>query len=201
MATVGRPRSFTEDAVVTAARDFFWDRGYDASPVGDLVTALGLSRASLYTVFGDKEGLFVRAVGRYVEDGAAVLRELGSDGGPVLPALRAYLRAGLTAPRTDGATTPRGCLLGTAAAECGGTSSRAAEAVRQGLAESESGVAAALGRARDNGEIDASVDVPLAARSLFAIFEGLAAMARAGRDLDQLLPVLDQAVAGLAPAG
>src|SRR3954467_11669196 len=61
-----RPRMFDEGDVVAAARDEFWSRGYAATSVEDLTSATGLGKGSLYGAFGDKHGLFVRALDDYI---------------------------------------------------------------------------------------------------------------------------------------
>ncbi len=62
-----RNKQFDEQEVLTKAVDLFWKQGYSATSVQDLVTQLGINRASLYTSFGDKEKLFNRAFKRYIE--------------------------------------------------------------------------------------------------------------------------------------
>lgn len=64
-----RPREFDEDAALDAAMTQFWSRGYEASSVRDLSTAMGLTSASLYNAFGDKRALYERVLERYVERG------------------------------------------------------------------------------------------------------------------------------------
>ena len=61
-----RPRKFDETDVVAAARDEFWSRGYAATSVDDLTSATGLGKGSLYGAFGDKHGLFLRALDDYI---------------------------------------------------------------------------------------------------------------------------------------
>ena len=61
-----RPREFDEADVVAAARDEFWTRGYVATSVDDLTTVTGLGKGSLYGAFGDKHGLFLRALDDYI---------------------------------------------------------------------------------------------------------------------------------------
>lgn len=63
---MGRPQSFDRDAVVRAARDLFWDRGFEEVSVPDLEAATGLSRSSIYNAFGSKRGLFDAAVDNYL---------------------------------------------------------------------------------------------------------------------------------------
>src|ERR1044072_9337897 len=61
-----RPRTFDENDVVAAARDEFWSRGYAATSVDDLTSATGLGKGRLYGAFGDKHGLFLRALDDYI---------------------------------------------------------------------------------------------------------------------------------------
>ena len=59
---MARPRSFDHATVVRQARDAFVAGGYRGTSVDDLLTATGLSRASLYQAFGSKRGLFLVCV-------------------------------------------------------------------------------------------------------------------------------------------
>ena len=63
---MARPRKFDESDVVAAARDEFWSRGYVATSVDDLTSVTGLGKGSLYGAFGDKHGLFLRALDDYI---------------------------------------------------------------------------------------------------------------------------------------
>ena len=58
----GRPREFDEAEVLEKIRDAFWNNGYSATSLDDLVAATGLSRPSLYAAFGDKHAVYVRAL-------------------------------------------------------------------------------------------------------------------------------------------
>ena len=64
---VGRPREVDEDAVLEAARDAFWQKGYEATSLADLCQCTGLHKGSLYQSFGDKHALFMRALQRYAQ--------------------------------------------------------------------------------------------------------------------------------------
>ena len=68
-----RPRKFDESDVVAAARDEFWLRGYAATSVDDLTSVTGLGKGSLYGAFGDKHGLFLRALDDYISAVARLL--------------------------------------------------------------------------------------------------------------------------------
>jgi TetR/AcrR family transcriptional repressor of nem operon len=64
---MARSREFDEDVVLDAAMECFWNWGYEATSVRDLIETTGLTGASLYNAFGDKRALFRAALDRYVE--------------------------------------------------------------------------------------------------------------------------------------
>jgi TetR/AcrR family transcriptional repressor of nem operon len=64
---VPRPRRHSPAEVMEAAKNTFWERGYEATTVSDLEQATGLNRSSLYLHFGPKRSLFARALDRYTE--------------------------------------------------------------------------------------------------------------------------------------
>lgn len=68
---MARPREFDEEVVLNAAVQCFWNRGYEATSVRDLVEATGITSASLYNAFGDKRALYQRALDHYVEESVA----------------------------------------------------------------------------------------------------------------------------------
>jgi AcrR family transcriptional regulator len=67
----GRPREFDTDEALDKAMMVFWQQGFEGASLSDLTEAMGISRPSLYAAFGNKEELFRRALGRYVETGPA----------------------------------------------------------------------------------------------------------------------------------
>jgi AcrR family transcriptional regulator len=73
LAPRGRPREFDTDVAVERAMEVFWTSGYHGTSLPDLLQATRLSRGSLYAAFGDKHGLFLRALDRYIEEALARL--------------------------------------------------------------------------------------------------------------------------------
>lgn len=84
---MGRPRAFDEAEVVQAAAGLFARRAFDGISVDDLVAHLGVHRNSLYSVFGSKRGLYLRALRWSLEHQVRPLLEHAS------PADRAGLAA------------------------------------------------------------------------------------------------------------
>ena len=71
----GRPREFDVDQALDRALRVFWRKGYEGTTLPDLTRAMGINRPSLYAAFGNKEGLFRKALDRYAEGPAAYVRE------------------------------------------------------------------------------------------------------------------------------
>ncbi|MGO4332277.1 TetR/AcrR family transcriptional regulator [Cupriavidus sp. 2TAF22] len=63
---MARPRGFDEQQVLDAAGDAFWAKGFEATSTRDLVRLTGLTQPSLYNAFGDKRGLYRRALEHYL---------------------------------------------------------------------------------------------------------------------------------------
>jgi len=78
----GRPREFDIDVALEQVMEAFWERGYEATTVADLMEATGLQKGSLYKAFGDKHSLYVASLKLYLEQTAqssrACLRTEGS---------------------------------------------------------------------------------------------------------------------------
>lgn len=60
-----RLKSFDEQQILEKAMQLFWKQGFSATSIQDLVSHLGINRASLYDTYGDKEKLFLRAFEYY----------------------------------------------------------------------------------------------------------------------------------------
>jgi len=62
-----RAKAFDADEALQKAMQVFWERGYEATSVQDLVQGMGINRFSLYSTFGDKHRLFVAVLERYCD--------------------------------------------------------------------------------------------------------------------------------------
>lgn len=66
---MSRPRNLTDETVLDRAIPVFWRNGYAGASLRDLTAATGLSAASLYHRYADKDGLFRAALDRYADRG------------------------------------------------------------------------------------------------------------------------------------
>lgn len=60
-----RTKNFDPAEVLEKAKNLFWEKGYYATSMQDLVDTLGINRASMYDTYGGKDQLFARALESY----------------------------------------------------------------------------------------------------------------------------------------
>jgi AcrR family transcriptional regulator len=101
----GRPKVFDREAALDKAMTLFWQHGYEATSLADLVEATGAKAPTLYAEFTNKEGLFRAVLDRYISRFAAkheaqlfceeekpLIRRCGTISPPSPPALPAKIR-------------------------------------------------------------------------------------------------------------
>ena len=110
-----RPREFDTNAAIDRAVETFWQNGYDGTAMQDLCSAMDLHSGSVYAAFGDKRGLFLAAMDRYIDTVSreAIERIGGAPSG--LEGIRAYFDH-LVDAIVDGKRR-WGCLITNAVAE------------------------------------------------------------------------------------
>src|SRR6188474_2575514 len=106
--TLGRPRAFDREEALELALDVFWRKGYEGASVSDLTEAMGINPPSLYAAFGNKEGLFRKALDRYQASQGTFWKE-ALDAPTAFEVVKRLLRG--TAERLTDKRNPPGCLI------------------------------------------------------------------------------------------
>lgn len=195
---MARPRKFDEDRVVLAVRDEFWDKGYAATSLDDLLRVSGLGKGSLYGAFGDKHSLFLRALREYDDANLSVLRERLESAARGIDLVREFV-LGPTADPT-GAAARRGCLLANSNAELASSTPDVAAEARRTYDAITVILTAALERAQREGDLSTDVDPTETARAVLVAQLGLVALGRTGMDVDGLTAAAQSTLARLLPA-
>lgn len=187
----GRPRAFDRENALAAAMHLFWRKGYSATSICDLTTAMGIGSPSLYAAFGSKEALYIEALEHYARTHEAIAWGGFFAADTAREAVAAFLHdtaAGLV-------ETANGCMVTLSAvgaeghAELGALVASARNATLLRLKDRiEQGQAA--------GEIGRSVDIHGLARFVQAVQNGMSLLARDGANLDELNAVADTAMLG-----
>lgn len=195
---MARPRQFDEDAVLRAVCDQFWDAGYAATSLQDLMRVSGLGKGSLYAAFGDKHELFLRVLRRYVALlNDAIHRSIDSTPRSI-DALRSFITAPVGDP--EGRAALRGCLLANSTTELAASDPAVAAEARRAYEGITTLLAEGVRQAQGDGDLSSSADPVGVARALLTTQQGLTYMGRAGMDVDTLKATADSLAARLLPA-
>ncbi|MEU4834764.1 TetR/AcrR family transcriptional regulator [Streptosporangium sp. NPDC023615] len=192
---MARTKEFDPDAVLQKALELFWERGYEATSMADLVEHLGIARASVYATFGGKHDLYVKALERYLQTRDPRVVEMLSQPGPALPAVRALVEAYAEESLRD--ERRRGCMVVNAAVEVMSRDPLAARRVEASWDNLETALTSALTRARAQGEIPDDRDPRALARFLLVVMQGMRVLGRAHPDPGRLRDATAQALAAL----
>lgn len=169
----------------------FWRKGYSATSICDLTSAMGIGSPSLYAAFGSKEALYAEALEYYARAHEAVAWGGFFAADTARGAVAAFLHdtaAGLIAA-ADGCMVTLSAVGAEGHPELGALVASARNATLIRLKDRiEQGQAA--------GEIDRSVDVHGLARFVQTVQNGMSLLARDGANLDELNAIADTAMLG-----
>jgi len=163
-------KKFDRDEVLGHAMTLFWQRGYAASSIDDLVRAMGINRGSIYATFGNKRSLFLAALERYGREFAAPMFAALDDPDP-RRAIERMLESIIS--RTSDLRWPRGCLHTNTALECPGVGDTITRTIANGIGCQESAIYEVLRRAQCEGILDPTQDARALARFFVAVAQGM----------------------------
>lgn len=193
--TVGRQREFDKESALRQAMEVFWLNGYNGTSLADLTGAMGINKPSLYAAFGNKESLFIAAIGQYAKDyGSPHRAELTAEGASLRSRVRGFLRSVarmLTDPDLAG-----GCFIAASTSEMSGDGlpPKAADAVAEINATSIEVFIEFFREEQRKGNLDEQASPEALADYLMVLQYGLGVMARDQGSRDRLERLIDQAV-------
>lgn len=189
---MARPKEFDIDTVLQTALELFWQRGYEATSMADLVKHLGIGRASIYATFGSKHELYLKALDRYLQMRNPSPLVLLSQPGPALPAVRAFIEQHVKEASCD--KQQRGCLVVNAAMERLPGDALVAQRIAASWESLEAALTSALIRAQAQGELATDKDPHALARFLLVVLQGLRVIGKGHPNPQRLRDAAEQAL-------
>ncbi|MGW7790817.1 TetR/AcrR family transcriptional regulator [Streptomyces tricolor] len=190
---MARTKEFDPDAALQSALELFWQRGYEATSMADLVAHLGIGKASLYATFGSKHELYLRALDRYEQSGLAPIVHELSQPGPALPAVRSLVRR-YAREATDEQSRLQGCMITNTAAELAPHDPAAARGVVRKCPPLHPLRPRGVARPRGQGELPPGRDPLALARTLLVLLQGLRVVGKASTDPARIRDAAEQAL-------
>jgi AcrR family transcriptional regulator len=106
----GRKKIFDEHVALEAAMDVFWEKGYLGASLADLTHRMGINKPSMYSTFGNKEALFIKATHLYCKSKIQSFTDILSDiKVPLKQRLKAYLMSVVSVQCES--DNPKGCYI------------------------------------------------------------------------------------------
>jgi len=171
-----RKREFDPEQALESAMGVFWEKGYTATSVEDLVEATGVNRYGLYDVYDSKRGLFLAALRRYRErvitEAIAELEQPGAG----LEAIHAVFDRIVGRARTGRARY--GCLLCNTAEEVAPFDDEVAQEVSIFQRRLARAFRSAIATARQAGDVAATTDPEEMGLYLAGLIQGASYLAR-----------------------
>jgi len=184
-------KNYDENTVLERAMTAFWKQGYEATSMGDLVTATGINRGSIYAAFNSKRELFLRSLRHYDavhrEDHLQRIAALYDPKNAIIAVFQS------AAQKPDNRKLPWGCLLVNTALELSPHDTEVAEFVAHSLCEVQDFFQTCIESAQSDATIDSSIDARETAQGLLGLFLGLRVLTRSGAPRSSLDGIISQA--------
>jgi len=171
-----RSKDFDEEEILRKAIHIFWEKGYNATSIHDLIDGLGIGRSSIYHAFGDKHKLFVQALEFYQSEGTAKIRNT-IDNAPSLKVAVETLLNGVINDVLQEAC-PKGCFKINSEVEVAAQDEIVRQLVYNDDLLIEDALYQAFKKAQQSGEIDAAKDPLALARFICNTISGMRVYAK-----------------------
>lgn len=185
---MGRPYEFDREETLSKAMELFWEKGYKATSIEDLVDRMGIKRGSIYNTFGDKHSLFIAAVEYYAKEVTSrTIKILESPGSP-LENIKLFFETIVNTP-SDKKT--RGCLISNTVVELAPHDEEVADTVRIILERIQNAFLHCLDKAVELGELPQDTDTKVLSHFLATSTHGLIVTGKSAVDNKQVKNVVD----------
>jgi TetR/AcrR family transcriptional repressor of nem operon len=184
----GRPTIFKNNELIIRAQELFWEKGYTATSLSDLLKITGAGSGSFYNTFkGGKKEVFSKSIQQRREAFELFKAELSESESP-LDLIKAFFRSVAT---EDKKAHQRGCIIANTIVEMSNLEEDLENEAIQILKEVESMFSKAIKHAQDTGLISNPTDSRVLGRYLVTFWCGLNTLRRMYPDSQTLLRQID----------
>lgn len=187
---MGRPKAFDPQIAVMKAMNVFWEKGYDATSMDDLLKAMEISRSSFYSNWADKEEIYLTTMQAFHEmsDIGFKTFTLRSDEGASLPEI---IRQFAMAMRMQIMDEGKGsCYIASCALEMAGINSEVMNSSNKFFEMYKENFKFAIKNGIEKGEISEDKDPESTAWFLVNSISGLSVLNKSGTAQDQIENVI-----------
>lgn len=185
---MARTQEFNREETLTRAMQVFWQKGYKATSMKDLINEMGIQPGSIYNAFGDKHTLFIEAVKHYGDVITSnAIKTLMQDGSPIRN-LRLFFNEFVERPMDKKCI---GCLVVNSVVELAPHDKEAERVVKSILNKIESAFYNCLQRAKKSGEISPDKNIKALSRYFASSTHGLLVTGKANATKEEMKDIVD----------
>lgn len=192
---MARPKEFDREEALQKALYTFWDKGYEATTLPDLLKSMKISRSSFYDTFGDKQALFQEAMHLYHQQIGAKRMALLTRTKSTKQGLIEYFNHHVEIALTD--NYPGGCLVTNTATTLKTVDPKIVESITEGTDQLEQAFYALLDKGQRAGEIAKSKDIKALSRLFLSLAYGINVVARVNPSRELLEDTVKAAISTL----
>ena len=180
-----RVKLFKEDIVLQKAMELFWMKGYHATSIQDLVSHLGINRASLYDTLGDKKKLFSKSLELYCGTNKQATLKFLKHEKSVKEGLKKLLEMAIYDSIND--IDRKGCLVVNTTTELIPGDDEIKKALAKNKSTFEKIFYEFLLLGQQSGEISKDIDLKVISSLIYTLLSGIKVVAKIDRNHKKLL--------------
>lgn len=188
-----RTKQFCEKETLNKAMELFWEKGFHATSMQDLVSHLGINRASLYDTYGGKEALFDKAFDYYKTTSGGWLKQLFENETSVKQGFRKLFDVAIQEALGD--QRQKGCFVVNTTTEMIPGNQQIQETLRVHKEQIENLFIGYIQQGKNSGEITSTKSAEALGLMLYTLYNGIRVVSKVDADAEKLKKVV---VSGLS---
>ncbi len=180
---VGPNKQFDQQETLSKALQVFWNKGYEATSMQDLVSSMGINRASMYQTYGNKHALFLSSLDMYMENALRETRQTVDASELPLESLEKLFEY-MIDHSVDG--EKQGCFINNTAIEFGTHDAEIADKIRDFWNKFEAIFTQQLLSAVDKKQLNSDINAEQIASLLNINLQGLMVKSKTNTSKDEL---------------
>ncbi|HIE45502.1 MAG TPA: TetR/AcrR family transcriptional regulator [Flavobacteriaceae bacterium] len=180
-----RTKLFKKEEMLQKAMELFWRNGFYNTSVEEIVSNLGISRASLYSTFGLKSDLFNESLQLYCESNRKMTLQFLNSHKEVKDGIKKLFEAAVVASTSD--KESKGCFVVNTTTELASNNKQVKSVLKKNQLIFEDMFYEYLLSGKETGELSSKKDLRSIANLIYILFNGINVVGKIECDSTKIL--------------
>ncbi|KPW02661.1 HTH-type transcriptional repressor ComR [Pseudoalteromonas sp. P1-11] len=186
---MAKTTTFDRQEVIDKATNLYWKKGFHATSMRNLQDAVDLRPGSIYSAFGNKDGLFKEALANYADMSLSLLQQCKDEHDSPLHALKAFMKLIIVESQNS---APNGiCMLSKTISELTDENQDLIDVTKAHLVNISSALVRLIEEAQTLGEVDKNKNAEDLATHVQIQITGLRTFAKINKDKNKVSAMID----------